>query len=70
MRASAFCIGMFWCVSALASHSYGGAVLMAQARGSYQPAALEDAEKQFLKMKTRHLKNVYLGIAYQSPDYQ
>jgi hypothetical protein len=46
------------------------AVLMAKARGSYQPAALEDAEKQFLKMKTQHLKNVYLGIAHQSPDYQ
>jgi hypothetical protein len=46
------------------------AVLMAKARGSYQPATLEDAEKQILEMKARHLKNVYLGIAHQSPDYQ
>ena len=29
MRVSAFCIGMFWCLSALASHSYGGLDLCA-----------------------------------------
>lgn len=46
------------------------ALLLARAHADYQPAALEEAEQQFIKMKTRHLKNVYLGIAHQSPDYQ
>ncbi len=46
------------------------AAMIDKARGRYQPAALEDAEKQFLEMKAQHLKNVYLGIAHQSPDYQ
>ena len=46
------------------------AALMASARDSYSPAMLEDAEKQLLKMKMQHLKNVYLGIAHHSPDYQ
>lgn len=45
------------------------AVLMEQARAAYQPAALEDAEKHFVKMQ-QHSKNLYLGIAHQSPDYQ
>ncbi len=46
------------------------ALLMQQARARYQPEALEDAETHFLQMKQQHLKNLYLGIAHQSPDYQ
>lgn len=45
-----------------------GALLLA-ARKHYSPQDLEWAESQYQKMQG-HLKNVYLGIAHQSPDYQ
>lgn len=44
--------------------------LLQQAREQYTPKQLESAEKQYKKMQSVHLKNVYLGIAHQSPDYQ
>ena len=43
--------------------------LLSQAREEYSTKELEAVEQQYQKMKM-HLKNVYLGIAHQSPDYQ
>ncbi|MDT8387814.1 MAG: multiheme c-type cytochrome [Thiogranum sp.] len=46
------------------------AALMKQARADHEAAALQDAEQHFLRMKQQHMKNLYLGVAHQSPDYQ
>ena len=43
--------------------------LLLHAREEYNAEELDAAENQYKKMKL-HLKNVYLGIAHQSPDYQ
>ncbi len=43
--------------------------LLEQAREGYRTEELIAAESQYQKMQL-HLKNVYLGIAHQSPDYQ
>ena len=40
-----------------------------QAADSFTDAELMPAKKQFKKMQ-KHLRNVYLGIGHQSPDYQ
>ncbi|NOX08570.1 MAG: hypothetical protein GXP22_03625 [Gammaproteobacteria bacterium] len=44
--------------------------LLLQAREQYSAEKLEAAEMQYKKMKSVHLRNVYLGVAHQSPDYQ
>ncbi len=44
--------------------------LLSQARKQYSVEELEPAEKRYQEMQSVHLKNVYLGIAHQSPDYQ
>jgi len=43
--------------------------LLLHAREEYNAEELDAAENQYQKMQL-HLKNVYLGIAHQSPDYQ
>ena len=43
--------------------------LLQEARRQFSNVELKSAEKQYGKMQ-QHLKNVYLGIAHQSPDYQ
>jgi len=43
--------------------------LLLQAQEEYSAEELGAAESQYQKMQL-HLKNVYLGIAHQSPDYQ
>lgn len=40
-----------------------------QAANTFTDTELQTAKKQFKKMQS-HLKNVYLGIGHQSPDYQ
>ncbi len=44
--------------------------LLLQARKQYTSEELKPAEKRYQKMQSVHLKNVYLGVAHQSPDYQ
>ncbi|HEB56559.1 MAG TPA: hypothetical protein ENI98_09685 [Gammaproteobacteria bacterium] len=44
--------------------------LLLQARKQYSTEELKPAEKRYQEMRSVHLKNVYLGIAHQSPDYQ
>ncbi len=44
--------------------------LLLQMREQYTLEELDAAAKQYEKMQSVHLKNVYLGIAHQSPDYQ
>ncbi len=44
--------------------------LLQKMQEQYTAEELEVAAKQYKKMRSVHLKNVYLGIAHQSPDYQ
>lgn len=44
--------------------------LLQKMQEQYTAEELEGAAKQYKKMRSVHLKNVYLGIAHQSPDYQ
>ncbi|HEB87379.1 MAG TPA: hypothetical protein ENI68_10250 [Gammaproteobacteria bacterium] len=44
--------------------------LLLQAKKQYTAKELEPAEKRYQEMQSVYLKNVYLGIAHQSPDYQ
>jgi len=44
--------------------------LLLQVQEQYTLEELDAAAKQYKKMQSVHLKNVYLGIAHQSPDYQ
>ncbi|VAX13899.1 hypothetical protein MNBD_GAMMA24-375 [hydrothermal vent metagenome] len=44
--------------------------LLSQARKQYTREELKPAEERYQEMRSVHLKNVYLGIAHQSPDYQ
>lgn len=43
--------------------------LLQQAQEQYTAEELKAATRQYQKMQL-HLKNVYLGVAHQSPDYQ
>lgn len=44
--------------------------ILEQAEGEFSGAELAVAREHFARMQSLHLKNVYLGIAHQSPDYQ
>ncbi len=44
--------------------------LIAQAAGEFSEVELAAANKQLVKMQSKHLKNLYLGVGHQSPDYQ
>ena len=44
--------------------------VLEQAGSQYGEAELAAANKQFAKMQSLHLRNVYLGVGHQSPDYQ
>jgi hypothetical protein len=46
------------------------AAVIEQAEGEFTAAELEVARKHFVRMQSLHLKNLYLGIGHQSPDYQ
>ena len=46
-----------------------GEDVIKQAAGIFTDAEIMPAKKQFKKMQ-QHLRNVYLGIGHQSPDYQ
>lgn len=41
-----------------------------QAEGEFTGAELVAAREHFVRMQSLHLKNLYLGIGHQSPDYQ
>jgi len=41
-----------------------------QAEKEFNGPELRGIRKQFEKMQSLHLKNIYLGIGHQSPDYQ
>ena len=43
--------------------------LIEQANNTFTDTEMGPAKKQFKKMQ-RHLRNVYLGVGHQSPDYQ
>jgi hypothetical protein len=43
--------------------------LIEQAAAEFSDNELAPARQQLIKMQ-QHLKNVYLGVAHQSPDYQ
>jgi hypothetical protein len=43
--------------------------LITQASKQFSDAKLADVRHQMKKMR-QHLKNVYLGVGHQSPDYQ
>jgi len=44
--------------------------VLEQAEGDFSGAELAAAREHFTRMQALHLKNVYLGIGHQSPDYQ
>ena len=46
------------------------AALIEQAGGDFSETALAEAKRYFSKMQSSHLKNLYLGVGHQSPDYQ
>ncbi|MEN8108149.1 MAG: multiheme c-type cytochrome [Pseudomonadota bacterium] len=46
------------------------AAVIEQAAGEFTGAELVAAREYFVRMQSLHLKNVYLGIGHQSPDYQ
>jgi len=46
------------------------AAILERAGKEADKAELNTAHKQFEKMRSKHLKNLYLGVAHQSPDYQ
>jgi hypothetical protein len=41
-----------------------------RAAGEFSGAELAAAREHFVRMQSLHLKNVYLGVGHQSPDYQ
>ncbi len=43
--------------------------LITRARGEFPPAALADMEAHYVRLQ-KHLRNLRLGVAHQSPDYQ
>jgi hypothetical protein len=49
-------------------HEAAGA--LEQAEGDFTGAELAAAREHFVRMQSLHLKNLYLGIGHQSPDYQ
>jgi hypothetical protein len=46
------------------------AEILEQAQGEFTGAELAGARAHFDRMQSLHLKNLYLGIGHQSPDYQ
>ena len=46
------------------------AAVIEQAEGEFSGAELATAREHFVRMQLLHLKNVYLGVGHQSPDYQ
>jgi hypothetical protein len=44
--------------------------VLEQAEGEFAGAGLAAAREHFARMQSLHLKNLYLGIGHQSPDYQ
>ncbi|MEN8205173.1 MAG: multiheme c-type cytochrome [Pseudomonadota bacterium] len=46
------------------------AEVLEQAESDFPAAELATAREHFVRMQSLHLKNVYLGIGHQSPDYQ
>jgi hypothetical protein len=46
------------------------AAVIELAEGEYTGSELTEAREHFVRMQSLHLKNVYLGIGHQSPDYQ
>lgn len=44
--------------------------LIEQAAGEFSAAELAVANRLLEKMRSKHLKNLYLGVGHQSPDYQ
>ena len=44
--------------------------VLEQAEGEFSGAELAAAREHFVRMQSLHLKNVYLGVGHQSPDYQ
>jgi len=46
------------------------AAVIKQAEEEFTGSELAAAREQFARMQSLHLKNVYLGVGHQSPDYQ
>jgi hypothetical protein len=46
------------------------AAVIEQAEGEFSGVELAAAREHFVRMQSLHLKNVYLGVGHQSPDYQ
>ena len=46
------------------------AAVIEEAVGEFSGSELVAARQHFVKMQSLHLKNVYLGVGHQSPDYQ
>ena len=44
--------------------------VLEQAESDFTAAQLAAAREHFVRMQSLHLKNLYLGIGHQSPDYQ
>ena len=44
--------------------------VLEQAESDFTTAELTTAREHFERMQSLHLKNVYLGVGHQSPDYQ
>jgi hypothetical protein len=44
--------------------------VLERAAGEFSGAELAAAREHFVRMQSLHLKNVYLGVGHQSPDYQ
>ena len=44
--------------------------VLEQAEEEFSAAELAAAREHFARMQSLHLKNVYLGVGHQSPDYQ
>ncbi len=44
--------------------------VLEQAESEFSEAELATAREHFARMQSLHLKNLYLGIGHQSPDYQ
>ena len=43
--------------------------VLEQAEGEFTGAELAAAREHYVRMQSLHLKNLYLGIGHQSPDY-
>ena len=46
------------------------AAVIEQAEDAFTGTELAAAREHFVRMQSLHLKNVYLGVGHQSPDYQ